>query len=508
LVATIIGSSLAFIDSTVINIALPALQADLNATVFDVQWVVEIYVLFMAALILVGGALGDRYGRRLIYAIGVALFAVSSLWCGLAASIGQLIVARALQGIGAALLVPGSLAIINATFDIADRGQAIGTWSGFAALTTALGPVVGGWFIEHVSWRWVFFLNTPLAAIVLVILFWHVPESRNRKNKTGLDWLGAALATIGLGGVVYGLIESSRLGFLHPLVVGASVGGIIALVGFAIVEARVSSPMLPLHLFRSRTFSGANLLTFSLYGGLGVLLFFLPFNLIQVQGYSAIATGAAFLPFVLAVFLFSRWAGRLADSHGVRPLLVAGTTITTIGFVLFMLPGVGGSYWLTFFPGVVTLGLGMAVCIPPLTTAAIASVDIAHSGIASGVNNAVSRVAGLLAIAVLGIVVLVVFNVSLDSSLAWLNVPPDVQTVLDAERVKLAGAKLPETMDPALKETVALAIKESFVAGFRVAMLVGAGLSFISILVAAFYLDDSRPEYIEKPKDSIPVVHG
>ena len=276
LAATILGSSMAFIDGTVVNVALPALQANLNATVVDVQWVVESYSLFLAALLLVGGSLGDYFGRRLVFIIGVCLFALSSVWCGLAQNINQLIIARAVQGVGGALLVPGSLAIISASFDEERRGQAIGTWSGFTAMTTAFGPVLGGWLIEHVSWRAVFFLNVPLAVVVIVISFWHVPESRAARKKAGLDWQGAALATAGLGGVVYGLIESSRLGFTHKAVLFTLICGCLLLAVFLIVEARKRNAMLPLTLFRSRNFSGANLLTLFLYTALSAVFFFLP----------------------------------------------------------------------------------------------------------------------------------------------------------------------------------------------------------------------------------------
>src|SRR5213592_1592131 len=261
LAATILGSSMSFIDGTVVNVALPALQANLNATAIDVQWVVESYALFLAALLLLGGSLGDRFGRAKIFAVGVALFALASIWCGLAPSVHQLIIARSAQGIGGALLVPGSLAIISATFNEKERGQAIGTWSGATAITTALGPLLGGWLIENVSWRAVFFINLPLAAAVLALSLWRVPESRDENQKARLDWLGATLATIGLGSLIYGLIESSRLHFGHPAVIAALTGGTCFLIVFLVVEARAKNPMLPLALFRSRDFTGANLLT-------------------------------------------------------------------------------------------------------------------------------------------------------------------------------------------------------------------------------------------------------
>ena len=488
LAATILGSSMVFIDGTVVNVALPALQKNLNATVLDVQWVVESYALFLAALLLAGGALGDRFGRRRVFCSGVALFALASIGCGLAASVDHLIVARALQGVAGALLVPGSLAIISASFDQERRGQAIGTWSGFTAITAGIGPVMGGWLIEHVSWRAVFFINVPLALVVLLITLLHVPESRADEANTPLDWPGTALATLGLGALVYGLIESSSAGFAHPLVLATLVGGALALAVFFLVEARSQHPMLPLALFQSRNFSGANLLTFFLYTALGGGMFFLPLNLIQVQNYSATAAGAAWLPFIVILFLLSRWSGGLVKKYPAKVPLVLGPTIAALGYGLFMIPAVGGSYWLTFFPAMVVLGIGMAVSVAPLTTTVMNAVPEKHAGVASGVNNAVSRIAGLLGIALLGIVVVHSFNRELDRRLAALPLSAEVRREFDAQRVKLAGAELPSRADQRSRLALKQAIDESFVFSFRLVMLAalclalaGAFLAFIMI---------------------------
>src|SRR6202140_680799 len=444
LVVTILGSSMAFIDSTVVNVALPVLQTELKATVADVQWVVEAYALFLAALILVGGSLGDHYGRRRMYAAGIALFTLASLACGFAPNITFLIIARAVQGVGGALLVPGSLAIIGAFFDSEQRGRAIGTWSGFTSITSALGPVLGGWLVQYASWRWVFFINIPMAVIVLIILFWRVPESESEEDqRRGLDWWGATLATLGLGGLGYGLAEANNVGFRNPLVLIALAVGIVPLIVFLIVEARIDSPMLPLSLFRSPTFSGANLLTLMLYAALGGTLFFLPFNLIRVQGYSPTAAGAANLPFILIMFTLSRWSGGLVARYGAKLPLIIGPVIAAAGFVLFALPDIGGSYWTTFFPAVVVLGIGMAVAVAPLTTAVMGSVDAHRTGIASGINNAVARTAGLMAVAVLGIVALFTFSSSLDSNLASLLIPSQVRNMLIAQQNKLVGIDIP-----------------------------------------------------------------
>ena len=484
LAATILGSSMAFIDGTVVNVALPALQKTYNATVVDVQWVVEAYALFLAALLLTGGSMGDRFGRRRVFCCGVALFALASLGCGLAQSIGQLIGARALQGIGGALLVPGSLAIIGASFSEARRGRAIGTWSGFTAITTAIGPVMGGWLIENVSWRVAFFINLPIAAAVLWISFFHVPESRNEDLDNHLDWSGAALATLGLGLLVYGLIESSRLGFGHSLVLASLTGGVLLLAVFLAVEARSSHPMLPLALFRSRYFTGANLLTLFLYAALGGGMFFVPLNLIQVQDYSATAAGAVWLPFIFIMFVLSRWSGGLVARYGARLPLVAGSGLAALGYGLFIVPGVGGSYWTTFFPAVALLGLGLAVCVPSLTTTVMNALGANQPGVASGVNNAVSRVAGLLGIALLGIVMLQAFNGELDRRLTAIEIAPEVRRAIDGQRGRLASIELPENLDAVKRAALIEAIDQSFVVGFRVVMTVSFALTLLSALSA------------------------
>lgn len=484
LAATILGSSMAFIDGTVVNVALPALQKNLNATVTDVQWVIEAYTLFLAALLLLGGSLGDQFGRKKIYAIGVALFALASVWCGLAPNIHQLIIARAAQGIGGALLVPGSLAIISATFSEDERGKAIGTWSGATAITTALGPLMGGWLIEHVSWRAVFFLNVPIALAVILLILLFVPESRDEDDPGKLDLLGAALATISLGAIVYGLIQSSSSGWRNPVVLASLVSGIVLLALFVLVEARKRNPMLPLGLFRSRNFTGANLLTLFLYSSLAGTLFFLPLNLIQVQHYSATAAGAATLPFILIMFVLSRWSGGLVKHYGSRLPLVIGPSVAGIGFALFIRPGAAASYWTGFFPAIVVLGLGMAISVAPLTTTVMNSVKSSHAGIASGVSNAVSRTAGLLAIAVFGLIMFHVFNGCLDRRLEQIPLAPDIRQAMNQQRTRLAAIEVPSTVNEQTRLLLEQAIDDCFVKGFQRVMLAGAALAFASSLTA------------------------
>jgi EmrB/QacA subfamily drug resistance transporter len=478
------GSSLAFIDGSVVNLALPALQTNFNATVIDVQWVVEAYALMLAALMLVGGALGDIYGRKRVYIAGVILFAAASTWCGLAPNVSQLIVARGVQGVGAALLVPGSLAIISASFDKRDRGRAIGTWSGFTSITAAVGPVLGGFLIEHGSWRWAFFINLPLAVVVLALTIRYVPESRNVHAGSTLDWLGAALATVGLGSLVYTLIESSKGIWDDPRLIAALLSGVSALIAFVVVEVYSKTPLLPLKLFRARDFSGVNLLTLFLYSALSGLLFFFPLNLIQVQGYSATAAGASMLPFILMMFLLSRWSGGLVDRYGARPPLVFGPVIVAIGFALFTLPGIGGSYWTTFFPAIVVLGLGMATSVAPLTTTVMNSVSGEHVGTASGINNAVSRLAGLLSIAVLGIIMLAGFNRHLSLYLAALDLEPGILHEVDSQRARLAAIEIPRSIDIRSRGEIRQSIDESFVAGFRLVMFTASGLAMLSAATA------------------------
>lgn len=482
LATTILASSMVFIDGTVVNVALPALQKEFNASVADAQWVIESYALLLTALLLVGGSAGDQLGRRRVFATGVALFAAASVWCGLVSTIGQLIVARAVQGMGGALLVPGSLALISASFPEKTRGKAIGTWSGFTAVTAALGPVIGGFLIEHLSWRYAFLINLPFALAVLVLTFRYVPESRNPQAGKRLDWLGAVLASVGLGSLVYGLIESTTSGWRDAGVIAALALAPIALAGFVMWERRHPAPMLPLTLFRSRNFSGANVLTLLLYAALGGGLFFFPLNLIQVQGYSAMAAGAALLPFILTMFVLSRWAGGLVERYGAKRPLMVGPAIAAIGFALFAMPGIGGSYWATFFPAVLILGFGMTVSVAPLTTTVMNALESNLAGAASGVNNAVSRAAALLAIAVLGIVMSTAFNAALQQRLGTLTMAPAVLQNVVAQQDRLAAIELPAETAAADQAAIKAAVGSAFVHGFRWVMLVSALLA----LAAAF----------------------
>ncbi len=493
LLTSILASAMAFIDGTVVNVALPAIQRDLGASAGDAQWVVEAYTLMLAALLLVGGALGDRYGRRRVVAVGVAVFGAASALCGLAQSPTMLIASRVVQGAGAALLVPGSLALISAAYSQERRGRAIGTWSGASAITSAVGPVLGGFLVGHFSWRFAFFVNLPFVAVVLVLLATRVPESRNPHERGRLDLPGAALASGGLAGVVMGVIRAQSAGFDAGAIVALLAG--LLLLGVLLAwerrlersagKAGARDPMLPLWLFRSRAFTATNLLTLLLYAALSGALFFVPFDLIEVQGYSPAAAGAALLPFVLILSTLSRWSGGLVTRYGARLPLAVGPAIAAAGFLLFAVPARGGSYWTTFFPAAVVLGLGMAITVAPLTTTVMGSVPTDNAGAASGVNNAVSRVAGLLAVALFGIVMVRAFDSGLEQRLRDARVGSAMVSAMVAQDGRLGLADAPPGTDPQTRAVVRGAVEDSFVAAFRVTALIGAGLALASGVVGA-----------------------
>lgn len=501
LAAAILGSSITFIDGTVVNVVLPVLQRELGATVAQAQWIVESYALMLAALLLVGGALGDRLGRRRVFSTGVWLFALSSIACGLAQDTTQLILARAAQGVGAALLVPGSLALISTNFAKERRGQAIGTWSGFTSIAAGIGPILGGWLVVSLSWRWIFFINIPIAAAVLLISRHGVPESRDEAMKGSIDWLGAALATTGFGGIVFGLIESNPSGPAAPVIRASLILGGAALAGFLVAEARSRTPMVPPGLFRSATFTGANLLTLFLYAGLGGLLFFLPFNLIQVQGYTPIAAGAALFPFVIVMFLLSRWAGGLVERYGPKLPLVIGPLIAAAGFALFSIHGPeAGSYWTSFFPAIMVMSVGMAVSVAPLTTTVMGAVEERYAGVASGINNFVSRTAALLAVAVFGFLMLNAFNRSLDERLHAMPLPPEARAQILGQSAGFVNMKIPGTLSGEAQAGVRHAVRESFISGFHLVSFLSAGLAAASAMISWLLIAGKPPREFRKKK--------
>jgi EmrB/QacA subfamily drug resistance transporter len=481
---------MAFVDGTVVNVALPLIQRGLGTGVDGAQWIVEAYALLLASLVLVGGAFGDRFGRRRVFVAGVALFTVASAACGLAPSATWLIVARAVQGVGAALLVPGSLALISAAYPEASRGAAIGTWSAATGIAAAVGPILGGYVVACASWRWLFFFNVPLGVATGLLASRRVPDTRDEQVNPHIDAGGALLATVGLGAVVWALLEAPSaggIGATRTLVL--LFGGVATLVAFVVVEATVSEPMVPLGLFRSHAFAAANLVTALLYAALGACLFFVPFNLIEVQRYSPAGAGASLLPMVACVSLLSRWSGRLVARVGPRLPMITGSVLTAAGFVLLALPGVGGSYWTTFFPGLTTLGIGMGVTVTPLTATAMGAAGSQHAGVASGINNAIARTASLLAVAGLGVLLLDRFQRALGRELDAIGAPPATRALVEAQRSRLAAADMPGDTDPSMRVAIRHALDAAFANGFRWLLLSCALLAATSAIVAAVLFD-------------------
>jgi EmrB/QacA subfamily drug resistance transporter len=492
LAATILGSSMAFIDGTVVNVALPVLQSSLNASVSAAQWVVEAYSLALSSLVLVGGALADRFGRRRIFSIGTILFTAASLACALSPGVVWLIAARAVQGVGAALLVPSSLALLSAAFSESERGRAVGTWSALTAVATAVGPALGGWLVQTISWRAVFYLNLPIAAVVLAIASARVAETR-RPSAPRLDLPGTFLATFGLCALVYGLIEAPTAGWGDPRVYGAVSAGAVALAAFVLVEQRSPAPMVSPALFRIRTFTAANLLTLFLYGALSASMFFLPFTMIQARGYSPAAAGAAVFPLIVLISLLSRSAGKLADRLGPRLPLAGGPLVAAAGFVLLAAGNPAAPFAASILPGQAALGLGMAIVVAPLTAAVLNAVGADQAGAASGFNNAVARVAAVLAIAVVGLVASSTFNRSLDRRLEAAAVSAEIRQALAPERSKLGAMKAPAGASEAEARAVSSAVRSSLDSAFRVVVLGCAGLALLASGCAVWGVRGRRP---------------
>jgi EmrB/QacA subfamily drug resistance transporter len=389
------------LDGTVVNVALPSIGREFGAGVDGLQWTVSGYMLTLSSLILLGGSLGDRFGRRRLFVIGVVWFATASLLCGVAPNLQLLVAARVLQGIGGAMLTPGSLAILQASFHPDDRAQAIGAWSGFGGIATAVGPFLGGWLVQAASWRWIFLLNLPLAVAVVLVAMRHVPETSDPESVKELDFTGAVLAVLGLGGTSFALIEGPTFGFGSPLTLLAGIVGVVSLAAFVYVEARSKHPMLPLSLFKSRQFTGANLVTLAVYGALSGAIFLLVVQLQQVVGYAPLQAGVATLPMTVMLLLLSARMGKLAQRIGPRIPLTVGPLTAAAGVALMVRIDVGSSYLLDVFPALVVFGLGMSITVAPLTATVMGAVESRHAGLASAVNNAVARAAGLIAVAVL-----------------------------------------------------------------------------------------------------------
>lgn len=493
LAATILGSGMVFLDGTVVNVALPQIQLDLAAPLSGLQWIVDAYALFLASLLLVGGSLGDIYGRKRLYIVGLIIFTLSSLACGLSPNLGILIAARAVQGVGGALLVPESLAMIQAVIAPEDTARAIGMWAGLSGVTTAIGPLLGGYLIHAISWRTIFFLNIPLAAAAIWITAQHVPENHNPDASRNLDWIGAAATVVGLGGLSFGLIEGPELGWGSPLVVASFVAGIAGLLFFPFWEMRVPHPLVPLRLFRIRNFSGSNLVTLGIYFTFTGALFFFVIDLQQVQGYSPLEAGAALLPVTFLLLMLSPRIGALMSRTGSRLPMTAGPLIIAVGFALLLTGGQHASYLVNFLPAIIILGLGMSLFVTPLTATVMSSVPATDVGSASGVNNAVSRVASVLAIAVLGVIFAARFQSDLSSALAHLSLPASAQQALNSHADRLADDPIPGGLSAAQHAAAHNAIVNAYISAFHWAMGTCALLCLICAGMSAALIRDRPP---------------
>jgi EmrB/QacA subfamily drug resistance transporter len=500
LIATILASTVVFLDATVVNVALPAMERDLGMGLAGQQWVVEAYLLALVSMMLVGGSLGDHFGRRRIFSIGLAGFGVTSILCALAPSTGALIAFRGIQGLAGALLVPGSLAIVTATFQGEARGRAIGTWTAWSGISTIAGPAAGGFLTETLSWRWVFWINLPLIVVTLLLTLHSVAESRNPDAVKGFDIPGVVLSALGLGGPVFALIEQPTYGWGDPLVFVPLLAGVACFAGFLVREATARAPMLPLSLFRVRNFAVANAATLTIYAGLMGSSFFLTLYLQQVAGYTALAAGFAGVPISLMLFFLSPRFGAFTARVGPRLPMSAGPIVGGVGLLLLLRVGVNPSYPAEVLPALIVFGLGLSATVAPLTTTVLNSVDEHNAGIASGVNNAVSRVAGLLAIAVLGAVISAQFATKLDERVAGATLDGQaVKVVASAKSRPLAGGDEAKRLTGSEQSTVGSAIEESSRDGFHLAVLISAMLMFAGGLTSALWIQDPRRKPTVQP---------
>ena len=498
LAATILGAGMVSLDGTIVMVALPQIQKDLNTSVGGLQWLIDIYILFLTVPILVAGSLSDRYGRRRLFNLGLIGFMVASVACGAAATLNQLIIARIFQGISGAVMLPGSLAILNASFPAEVRGRTVGIWSAFTPLATAIGPLLGGWLVDNVSWRAAFYINLPLGLITLLLSLRFVPESKSENIPEQQDWWGALLITLGLGGLIFGLIEGPKRGWADPMVwisMAASLGFLFA---FAVVEVKSKHPMIPFSLFKDQAFSGVTVVTFMLYFAMSGVFFFLTLNLQQIQEFSATRTGLAFMPIIVPLFLMSRWVGNFVDKMGPRWPMIVGPVVIAAGFFLYLIPGAEANYWLTFFPATTIFGVGLGITVAPLTTVALSAAPIHLSGLASGVNNAVARVAMMLAVAMLGFLMVIQFGIALAKQTQHLALAEADQKLLQEEALKLGGAEAPVHLSADIMTGVESAIRNAFVDAFRVMMGLCGLLALLSAMVSAATIQNVTLDRSEK----------
>ena len=491
--ATIIPSSMAFIDGTALNVILPSLQTELEANAIELFWILNSYLLMLASLIIVGGALGDRMGRVRVFALGIAVFTLGSLLCGWSQNVLQLILFRGIQGCGGALMIPGSLSIIAATFTPQEKGRAIGIWSAVTTVVTICGPILGGALGDLGLWRGIFFVNIPLGLATLLILKYLVPESKAAIDQK-IDWVGALLLVLGLAIFTFGLLEIPEWSFTHPVVLISLLLGMGFFIAFVVFESKAPNAMVPFGIF-SKSFSGVNLLSFFLYAALGGILLFLPLNLVQIQGYSQFQAGLTFLPFSLLMVSLASIAGRLTDKYGPRNFLIIGPTLTGVGFLLLTLVGLTdgpAQYWTTFFPGVVVFALGMSITVVPLTTAVMTSVDEDQAGIASGINNSVTRVASTFMNGVLGAMVVYLFVSYVRASIESMGITTAEASEIIEESRKLGDAKPPPTLSVDQQLLVKTLFNTAFINVYRIVGFLSAGLAFLSALIAVFMVEPKK----------------
>lgn len=499
--SSIMASAMAFIDSTALNVVLPSLQKTLNASGTDLFWILNAYLLMLAALILIGGSLGDKLGRKKVFMVGICIFITGSAACGFAPSVTLLVIFRMLQGIGGALMIPGSLSLISSSINPNERGKAIGTWSAFTTIVTMGGPVLGGAFGDAGLWRYIFFINIPIGIFALIILAKQVKEIKDEDTKQSLDLAGAVAIALGLAAVTFGFLRIPAVGLSNWQVYMSLITGVLLLVTFVVIEKKSKSPMMPLLLFRNQTFSGANQLTFFLYAGLGAGMLFLGLNMVQVQGYSQLQSGLTFLPFTVLMITIARFAGALADKHGPRLLLIIGPALAGLGLLIlsFVKQTAGPSaYWTTFFPGIVVFGLGMSFTVAPLTAAVMGSVSDHFSGTASGVNNALTRIANVFANAILGALAVLFFTGALQGEIKNIKLNNKQKQEVIKQSVNLGNAKVPDTFTGQDKAIIEKAYKNSFISAYGDIMRISAGLGFLGSLMAVLFIRNSA---VKKEKE-------
>jgi len=491
--STILASAMAFIDGTALNVVLPALQKSLNATGTDLFWLLNAYLLILASLILIGGSLGDKLGRKKIYMIGIVIFITGSAACGFAPNVPVLIACRVIQGLGGSLMIPGSLSLISSSIDESEKGKAIGTWSAVTTIVTMGGPVIGGALADAGLWRYIFFINVPIGIVALLILWKKVAESKEADADPVLDYPAVITTALGLALLTFGFLRIPTVGFGNIQAYGALIAGAILLVAFVMRERKTAHPMMPLRLFANRTFSGANLLTFFLYAGLGVGMLFLSLDLVQAQGYSQLQSGLTFLPFTLLMIGIARLAGSWADKSGPRLLLIAGPAITGAGLLLLSFTGQTNGpsdYWTSFFPGILVFGLGMSLTVAPLTTAVMRSVEDEYSGIASGVNNAMTRISNVFANAIFGALAVLLFTGSLSNKLGRLSLDEKSKQAAIAQAVNLGNAKTPAGISGHDKTVIEDAYHAGFIDTYGKIMRLASALAFLGALMTVLLIKD------------------